>query len=133
MTGALPDPGRRWRNVGVTREHDARRARWLWSLLLGLLAAAVPVALYVLQGMEYVQVRYKIEELRATEGRLLEAERRLRIERAALEALPAVEERAVQDLGLARPSPDRVVVVPSTSPGRGDRSPRAPDIAQSVR
>lgn len=133
MTGALPEPGRRWRNVGVTREHDTRRTRWLWGLLLGLAAAAVPLAFYVIQQMNYVQVRYKIEELRGQQERLLEAERRLRIERAALEALPVVEERAVRELDLARPVPERVVVVPATSPGRGDRSPRAPDAVPSVR
>jgi hypothetical protein len=97
------------------------------------MAAAVPIAFYVLQQMNYVQVRYKIEELRGQQERLLEAERRLRIERAALEALPVVEQRAAQELNLARPAPERVVVVPATSPGRGDRSPRAPGATKSVR
>jgi cell division protein FtsL len=133
MTGALPEPGRRWRNVGVVREHDLRRGRWLWRLLLGLLTAAVPVAFYVLQQVNYVQVRYKIEELRGQQERLLEAERRLRIERAALEALPVVEERAARELDLARPAPERVVVVPATSPGHGDRSARAPGVTMTVR
>jgi hypothetical protein len=133
MTGALPEPGRRWRNLGVTREHDVRRAAWLWGLFLAFAAATVPIAAYVRAQMEYVQVRYRIEELRSQQDRLLEAERRLRIERAALQALPLVEERAVRELGLARPSPQHVVVVKTTSPGHGGLAPRAPDPIPSVR
>lgn len=127
MQSAAPSSRHRWRNVPLTRERDARRSRWLWTLLLGAIAAAVPVAMYLLQQMECVQVRYRIEELRSRKDRLEESERRLRIERATLESLPSVETRAERELGLVRPSPERTLVVRSGSPGRGTAAPRAPD------
>jgi len=105
---------RRWRNQSLHREVDRRNSRWVWKLALGIAIAVMPFAVYLLQTMRYVQTSYAIEDLRASEARLSENERRLRIEKATLEALPAVEARAGRDLGLEHAPPSRVVVV---SPG----------------
>ena len=105
------EPIRRWRNHSIHREVDKRHARWVWTVALGLAVAVVPFVVYLLQTMSYVQASYAIENLRASEARLAEHERRLRIEKAALESLPAVEARAVRDLDLEHPAPSRVVVV----------------------
>ncbi len=133
MAGPAPAPARRWRNAPIVRERDSRRARWLWAVFLGLCAAATPIAAYLLQQMEYVQVRYQIEELRDRRARMEEAVKRLRIERATLEAFPRVESRAVEDLGLVHPPPRQVVVVRQVTQGRGRSSPRAPDAARAAR
>jgi len=133
MPVAAPVPERRWRNVTVTRERDPRRSRWLALLFLGIVAALVPVAVYLIQQMEYVQVRYRIEEQRSRRETLEETERRLRIERAALESLPSVEASATSKLGLVHPLPGQVVVAKSTAPGRGAAATRAPDSAPKAK
>lgn len=112
-------PGRRWKNVDLVRERDDRRVRRLWSWLLGVVAAFAPTAWYLLQQMEYVQVAYRIEELRDQQERLSETERRLTVERATLEALSRVESRAARELGLVHPAPEQVVVVGDRSLERG--------------
>jgi cell division protein FtsL len=124
---------RRWRNVTVVREGDPRRLRWVLLLFLGVVAAAAPVAAYLIQQMQYVEARYRIEEQRGRLQRLEETERRLRIERAHLETLPEVEARALDELGLVHPSPRQVVVVRSSVPGRGSASPRSPGVVQAAR
>jgi len=126
-------PEHRWRNVTVTRERDPRRSRWLAALFLGIVAALVPVAVYLVEQMAYVQVRYRIEELRGRRERLEETERRLRIERATLESLPSLEAGAETKLGLVHPLPGRVVVAKSQRAGRGGAATRAPDAVSTSR
>lgn len=132
MLVRAPAPERRWRNVPLGRERDSRRSRWLWTLLLGAIAAVIPVAVYLIQQMEYVQVRYRIEELRSRREKIEETERRLRVERATLQSLPSVESRA-SELGLIHPSPGAVVVARTSTPGRGVAAPRAPDTTPGSR
>ena len=126
MSIPMPAEPRRWRNVTVVRERDTRRSRWVLLFLLGVAAAAAPVAAYLIQQMQYVEARYRIEEMRGRLQRLEETERRLRIERASLETLPQVEARATDELGLVHPESRQVVVVRSSAPGRGNASPRSP-------
>lgn len=118
MSRLATEPARRWRNNAVHRELDNRQARWVWKVVLGVAIALLPFAVYLLQTMSYVQTSYAIEDLRGREARLLEAERRLRIEKAMLESLPAVEERAGHELGLEHAPASRVIVV---SPGEFER------------
>ena len=114
-----------WRNIAVLREHDHRGTRWLFAVVAGIVVALSPFVFYLLRQIDYVHVRYQIEELRTQNDHLIEAERRLRMEQATLESLPRVEERAVSELGLVRPSPERVVVIRSIQPG--GKLVRAPD------
>lgn len=111
MSPSGAEPARRWRNSAVHREVDSRHARWIWKVVLGAAIALTPVAVYLLQTMSYVQTSYALEELRGREQKLVEAERRLRIEKALLESLPAVEARAGKGLGLEHPPASHVVVV----------------------
>ena len=131
MARLATDSVRRWRNSAVHRDVDSRRARWVWKVVAGLALAVAPFAVYLLQTMDYVETSYAIEELRAQEMRLQEAERRYRIEKAVLEALPAVEARAGKELGLEHPPAAHVVVVApedrtrSTPPASSVPSPTA--------
>jgi len=122
MRGAAVAADRRWRNVPVVRERDPRRAVRAVRLLCWLLVAGAPLALYVAEQTSNVRVRYKIEEVRSQHERLVEAERRLRIERAALEALPHVEARALHELGLVHPSADQVIVPKGALPHGSGRT-----------
>lgn len=118
---------RRWKNRRLEREPDARRAWGQWLLLLGIVAALAPLALYVVQRMHYLQVRYEIDDVRQEQQRFVEAERKFRLQRASLECLTRVESRARRQ-GLVDPSPEDVFVVlrPGT-PGDGSLLARAPD------
>jgi hypothetical protein len=102
---------RGWRNSTVHREVDNRHALWVFKLVLGVAIALVPLAAYLLQTMSYVETSYAIEDLRGAEARLIDAERRLTIEKAVMQSLPAVEARAGLELGLEHPRASRVVVV----------------------
>ena len=127
MIGRAAAPDRRWRNVALSRERDVLRARWMWSLLAACLIAFSPFALYLLEQMQHVQLRYRVESLRAESRRLTEAERRLRVQAASLESPRAVEARAQDELGLVHPaSNQRVVILPSAT-GRGGLMARGPD------
>ena len=112
MTNRTPTiPSRRWRNVSLSRERDLVRTRWLWSLLLALVASAMPLAAYLVLQMTESQLRYRTEDLRAEHARLLEEERRLRVRVADLESPERVESIARRDLGLVPGDPQRQAVI----------------------
>ena len=133
----MPTPAtasrRRWQNLPVVRELDRTRARWIWTVLIGLALALAPVAVYVVQTMRYVEAGYALEDLRKHEERLLESERRLRIERAVRESLPEVERKATTRLGLVRPEPDRVIVSRRSATGSEPRTSRSSERSPAVR
>jgi hypothetical protein len=118
MNRSAPASDRGWRNSTLHREADNRYARWVFRLVLGAAIALAPLAVYLLRTMSYVETSYAIEDLRGRESRLIDAERRLTIEKAVMESLPAVEERAGAELGLEHPKAARVVVVSQEELGR---------------
>ena len=91
MIARAAAPDRRWRNVPLSRERDVRRARRMWTLLTACVVAFSPFAVYLLEQMQHVQLRYRVESLRADSRRLTEAERRLRVQAASLESPRTVE------------------------------------------
>ena len=119
---------RGWRNSAVHREPNTRHSLWVFRVVLVVAIALVPLAVYLLQTMSYVETSYAIENLRGLEARLTDAERRLTIEKAVKESLPAVELRAGIELGLEHPKSSRVVVVSAAELGRP-----APSAAPSPR
>ena len=102
---------RGWRNSAVHREVDNRHARWVFKVVLGVAIALTPLGVYLLQTMSYVETSYAIEDLRGQEARLVDAERRLTIEKALMESLPAVEQRAGSQLKLEHPTAANMIVV----------------------
>ena len=111
MIGPASVSDRGWRNSAVHRDPDNRQSLWVFKVVLGVAIALVPLAVYLLQTMSYVETSYAIEDLRGLEARLTDAERRLTIEKAVMESLPAVEQRAGVELGLEHPKAARVIVV----------------------
>jgi cell division protein FtsL len=98
-------------NSQVVREVDPRSSRDLW--LLGLLAAALVggLVLYAWPSLEIRQTTLAREQMSKERERLLEENRKLRLEKAALENLHRVETIARRDLGFVTPAPDKLVVV----------------------
>jgi cell division protein FtsL len=105
-------------NSQVVREVDPRSSRDLW-LLIGLVTAlAGSLGLYAWPTLMIRQTGNAAEQLSRERERLVEENRKLRLEKASLEDLRRVEAIAVRDLGLAPPAPERLVVVekPAAAP-----------------
>ncbi len=112
-------------NSQIMREVDPRSMRQL-VLLLGLVAALVgALVLYAWPNLQLRQADLSKERLSRQRERLLEDNRKLRLEKAALEDLRRVESIAVKDLGMRFPTPERVLVV--------DEPPPLPEGAQLAR
>jgi cell division protein FtsL len=99
------------RNSQVVREVDPRSSRELWGLLVlvGLLVGGL--VLYAWPHMALRQTGQATEQMYRERDRLIEENRKLKLEKASLENLRRVETIATRDLGLATPAPERVVVV----------------------
>ncbi len=103
--------GRPIDNSQIVREVDPRANRdigWL-LLLVGVLVGGL--VLYAWPHFEIRQTGSAAEQLSREKERLLEENRKLRLEKAALENLRRVETIAVRELGLAPPPPQSTIVV----------------------
>lgn len=115
MHGQGAAPERRWRNQPLVREPDHRRIFWLWAMLAAMVIAVLPSGAYLFHQNRCLEVSYQVSALAAEQRRLLEEERRLRFERAALESLEPIERWAREHRGLIRPAAGDVVIVGSAS------------------
>ena len=118
--------GTSWTNRTPVREPDRERARWMWTLLCGIVAAVAPLVFYLMQTNRYVEAGYELERLRERLSAIDEAERHLSVRCTSLETPPRVE-RAAARLGLQRPSSESLVIVQVGSPALSDLMARAPD------
>jgi cell division protein FtsL len=118
MRGEHPDPvlviPKAIDNSQVVREVDPRSSRDLFWLLALVAVLVGGLTLYAWPHFQLRQTSYATEQMAREKERLLEENRKLRLEKATLENLGRVETIAVRDLGLAPPSSERVVVVEST-------------------
>jgi cell division protein FtsL len=103
-------------NSQVVREVDPRTSREL-VLLLALVASLVGgLVLYAWPNLELRETARKRELMSRERQRLLEENRKLRLEKAMLEGLGRIEDIAVRDLGLRPPAPEDLVVVERPAP-----------------
>jgi cell division protein FtsL len=113
-------------NAHVVREVDQRASRDLLWLLLLVAALAGGLALYAWPHLAQRQTGMAMEQMYRERERLVEANRKLRLEKASLENLKRVEAIATRELGLQSPSPAQVIVVE-----RGRSLPDAARVARS--
>jgi len=107
-------------NSQVVREVDPRSSRDLWLLLLLVGTFVGGLVLYAWPHLALRQTNRATDHMYRERDRLIEENRKLRLEKASLENLKRVETIAVRNLGLIRPSADQVIVVekpPSSAPG----------------
>lgn len=116
---------RRWRNFGVVRERDVRLVRWLWGMLLCLTLSLVPAGAYLFYQNECLKVSYEINAAHTEIERLLEVERRLKVERAELESPPKIEAWARRQPGLIQPEPGQILIVRPAATGPADMVARS--------
>ena len=98
-------------NSQVVREMDPRSSRELWLLVVLVAALAGSLGLYAWPTLMIRQTGTAAEQLSRERERLVEENRKLRLEKASLEDLRRVEAIATRELGLAPPAPERLVVV----------------------
>jgi cell division protein FtsL len=107
-------------NSQVVREVDPRSSRDLWTLLMVVAALVAGLVLYAWPTLELRQAAVAKQELSREGDRLREQNRKLRLEKAALEDLRRVEAIAGRQLGLRRPPAEQVVVVERDQPPAPD-------------
>ena len=106
-------------NSKVVREMDPRSSRDLWWLFA---VVAILVCGLVLYAWPHLQVReVDVARVRMSRERekLIEENRKLRLEKASLQNLRRVEQIAIRDLGLRTPPPETLIVVEQPAPAPG--------------
>jgi cell division protein FtsL len=98
-------------NSRIVREVDPRSSRDLWALVLLVGALVLALGLYAWPHYQMRQTINAAAKMQRERETLLEENRKLRLEKAALENLRRVETIARRDLGMQPPAPDRLVVV----------------------
>ena len=98
-------------NSQVVREVDPRSSRDLWLLVALVAGLAGSLGLYAWPTLMMRRTGTAAEQLSRERERLVEENRKLRLEKASLEDLRRVEAIATRQLGLATPAPERLVVV----------------------
>jgi cell division protein FtsL len=111
-------------NSQIVREHDPRSHRDLAVLFL---LAALIVGGLVLYAWPHLQLRHagiEADQLSKEKDRLLEENRKLRLEKAALEDLQRVQAIATGQLKLETPAPEKVLVIETAPPTPAPRVAR---------
>jgi cell division protein FtsL len=103
-------------NSGIVREVDPRTSRDLAVMLLLAIALVGGLVLYAWPHFQMRQTATATDQMQRERDRLVEENRKLRLEKASLENLGRVEAIAEGRLGLEKPAADRVVIVETTSP-----------------
>jgi len=103
-------------NSQVVREVDPRASRDLFWLLALVALLVGGLVLYAWPHFELRQTGLETEHMQREKERLIEENRKLRLEKASYENLGRVEAIAARDLGLVRAPADHVVVVERGEP-----------------
>jgi cell division protein FtsL len=98
-------------NSGIVRELDPRTSRDLATMLLLAIALVGGLVLYAWPHFQMRQTATATEQMQRERDRLVEENRKLRLEKASLENLGRVEAIAEKHLGLETPAANHVVIV----------------------
>jgi cell division protein FtsL len=103
-------------NSRVVRQVDPRSRREILLLILLVTVLAAGLGLYAWPALEMRRAGQAGALLDREKQRLVEENRKLRLEKAALENLRRVETIAAKELGLKAPAPERSLVVEVEKP-----------------
>jgi cell division protein FtsL len=98
-------------NSQVVREVDPRASRDLWWLLVLVMTLVGGLVLYAWPHLQIRETSRAQDRMSRQRERLLEENRKLRLEKASLENLRRVENIATRELGFSSPPTARVVVI----------------------
>lgn len=108
--------GRPIDNSRVVRQVDPRSRREILLLIVLVTVLAAGLGLYAWPALEMRRAGQAGALLDREKQRLVEENRKLRLEKAALENLRRVEAIAAKELGLVAPAPERSLVVEVEKP-----------------
>jgi cell division protein FtsL len=108
--------GRPIDNSRVVRQVDPRSRREILVLIALVIVLAAGLGLYAWPALEIRRAGQTGALLDREKQRLIEDNRKLRLEKAALENLRRVETIAARELGLQAPAPERSVVIELEKP-----------------
>jgi cell division protein FtsL len=103
-------------NSRVVRQVDPRSRREILVLIALVIVLAAGLGLYAWPALEIRRAGQTGALLDREKQRLIEDNRKLRLEKAALENLRRVETIAARELGLQAPAPERSVVIELEKP-----------------
>ena len=103
-------------NSQVVREVDPRSSRDLWWLVAVVATLVLGLVLYAWPHLQVRQVDSERVRMSRERERLVEVNRKLRLEKASLENLTRVEQIALRDLGLRAPAAQSLIVVERVAP-----------------
>ena len=106
-------------NSGVVREVDPRSRREIVALIVLVAVLAAGLGLYAWPALEIRRAGQEGALLDGEKQRLLEENRKLQLEKAALGSLGRVESIAARE-GLVTPAPERTVVIEVERPTAPD-------------
>ena len=98
-------------NSRVVRQADPRTDRDLWGLLVLVALVVAGIVFYAWPHLAARETGNQTNRLTQEMDRLVEENRKLRLEKASLEDLKRVERIATKRLDLETPPPEQVVVV----------------------
>ena len=98
-------------NSQVVREVDPRASRDLWGLAVLVLTLVGGLVLYAWPHLQIRETARAQDRMSRQRERLLEENRKLRLEKASLQNLRRVETIATRELGLQSPPASRVIVI----------------------
>lgn len=96
-------------NSYLVRERDRRRRRELVLILMAALPLGMCLLVYIWSHLQVLDAGYRIDTLEQTLHDLSQQERRLRVEAAHLSSPRRVEQRAIDELGMAPPRREQMV------------------------
>ena len=88
-----------------------RSTNRIFFLILLLLFLIMGSLFYVWSRIQVIQLGYEISNALKEERALAEANKRLRLEIATLKSYARIEKFAVEELRMAKPKPDQVIVI----------------------
>jgi cell division protein FtsL len=97
------------RRKGSRFKLTSRQVLFIIGLLIAFMGGGIG---YVWSNHEKTQIGYDIAQLKKEEMRLLEINRKLRLEIAFLKSPANLEAHAVKQFGLRQPTPNQIVVLP---------------------
>ena len=94
--------------MAKTMTKSANRIFFFILFLLFLIGGSL---FYVWSRIQVIQLGYEISNALKEERALAEANKRLRVEIATLKSYTRIEKLAVEELKMAKPKPDQVIVI----------------------
>lgn len=98
------------------KEKDPVDIRNLWLILLICFLMVLGFFSYIWRSVEIIRLGYKMRTL-YDQGSMLEEQRqKLILEKAALQSMKRIEAIASNELGLVKPNPDQIIILPDPNP-----------------